>query len=158
MSPDKRYWHDQVGFNYRLTNLQAAVGVAQMERIDFFLERKDWLSKQYFNRLKGLKNVLLPKAIQDAHNSYWLYTIILNGSASKKRDAMIELLRANGIESRPVFYPLHLMPPYQKFAQPGIEYRNSSNASEGGISLPSSVDVTEEEIERICSLITSFLI
>jgi perosamine synthetase len=157
MSPERRYWHDEVGYNYRLTNIQAAIGLAQMEKIEFFVGRKRWIAEQYSKRLSNIEYLQLPVEKEDALNSYWMYTIVLLPPLTQKREEMINLLRQSGIESRPVFYPMHRMPPYERFGMEGESYNVSNGVSDGGICLPSSNDIEEIEIQRVCNVICSNL-
>ena len=78
MNPKKRYWHEVIGYNYRLTNLQAAIGVAQMERIDYFVQHKRDLARVYHQELKDIEEIRLPSEAKWAKSSYWLYTVLLN--------------------------------------------------------------------------------
>ena len=149
MSPEKRYWHNEVGFNYRLTNLQAALGVAQLEKVEDFIERKRWIANQYNEALKGSSLLNLPQDGGDIYNSYWLYTLVLNKEFSSKRDEVLNYLKAHGIEARPIFFPLDRMPPYKKYVGAGSQYPVSDWLSSCGISLPSSVTITQDEISRV---------
>lgn len=160
MSPDRRYWHDEIGFNYRLTNVQAAIGVAQLERVSFFVDRKRLIAKHYKNHLSGLEQLVLPGEPENAksQNSYWLYTIVLKPAYASMRDELIGLLGNSGIDARRVFYPMHQMPPYKRYASSGEVYENANCLSDGGISLPSSVSVSESEIQRVCSVIRSLFL
>lgn len=151
MSVARRYWHEEVGYNYRLTNIQAAIGVAQMEKVKTFVDRKRWIAEQYKRCLAGNDFIELPIEKFDTLNSYWLYTIILSANLAQSRDGIIKYLEQNGIESRPVFNPMHLMPPYKDFAISQSSYPVSTSVSERGISLPSFVKITEQEIEKICT-------
>lgn len=158
MSPDRRYWHQEIGYNYRLTNIQAAVGVAQLERIDFFVEKKRWIAGQYNIHLKDLQCLQIPSDVGEIYNSYWLYTVILLNEHAFMRNSLIDFLMRNGVESRPVFYPLHKMPPYLEFKNKNDLYSVSSYLSNGGISLPSSTLNSEADILRVCNLIRKFLL
>ncbi len=114
------YWHKMVGFNYRMTNLQAAVGVAQMERIYEMLDRRARLAAWYEEALAGLDDYLMRPGLRPGNgHAYWMYTIGLRPTASERRDEVVRLLAADGIEARPVFSPVHLMPPYH---QPGARF------------------------------------
>ena len=97
-----------------------------------------------------------PDGNQD-QNSYWLYTIVLAPEYVNRRDEILGLLKGHGIEARPVFFPMHRMPPYIKYGQAGEEYSSANHLSDGGISLPSSVSVTENEIKRVCAALRSVL-
>ena len=149
MSPNRRYWHDEMWFNYRLTNMQAAVGVAQLERVEYFVQQKRWIADRYAHYLGGVNNITLPNDCPKCINSYWLYTVILSTDFAGQRDNILASLKGKGIEARPVFFPMHKMPPYQAFGG-GSNYPISTSISSRGISLPSSVNTTEEEIEYIC--------
>jgi len=153
MSPNKRYWHNEIGFNYRLTNVQAAIGVAQLENINYIVTKKRWIALIYSKYLADMPFLLLPEDPSDyaeTFNSYWLYTVVLQPQKSHKRDEIIKRLLSNGIEARPVFFPLHRMPPYKKYSLPTNTYKSANLLADGGISLPSSVSITEEEIKYVC--------
>ena len=157
MSPDRRYWHEEVGYNYRLTNIQAAIGVAQLESVSLFVERKRWIAEQYNRYLRDIDYLQLPCEQGDVVNSYWLYTVVLLKPLTPKRNELIDLLTTSGIEARPVFYPLHRMPPYVKFSLAGNTYGVSEQLSDGGISLPTSITISEEDIKTICNILRSKL-
>lgn len=153
MDPARRYWHDEVGFNYRLTNLQAAIGCAQIERLDQFLERKRRLAERYVRRLSGLAEITLPATIEGLHNSYWMFSIIVDfASLGLDRDAFMARLSRAGIESRPLFYPMHVMPPYRAYAK-GAAYPVTDRLSANGLSLPSGVLLADEDIDYVCDVI-----
>ena len=146
MSRKQRYWHEEVGFNYRMTNLQGAIGCAQLERIDTFLEKRRWIKKQYNAGLAGLE-CTLPDDDPIADATLWLYTFLLpQGTKAVQRDQLIAYLAKHQIESRPIFYPMPEMPPYQEFSRPAP---NAASISERGISLPSFYSLTEEDIRRV---------
>ena len=152
MSLEKRYWHDVVGYNYRLTNMQAAIGVAQMERIEYFVQHKRNLAKAYHQALQNIEEIRLPLEAEWATSSYWLYTILLNDDSEIGRDDLIQRLLINGIEARPVFYPMHVMPPYAQFSGERSQ-KNTEIISRRGISLPSASTITENQILEIASVI-----
>ena len=156
MSPEKRYWHQEVGFNYRMTNLQAAIGVAQMEQLGGFLQKRKEMAGEYdkaFHAIAGVK----PQPLKDwAVSCHWLYTVLVDESTKQDRDDLIRKLLLNGIETRPTFYPLHVMPPYQKYAG-NRSFRNCQEVSRRGISLPSSVTIEISEIKNIARRIHSLL-
>lgn len=156
MSPDKRYWHDVIGYNYRLTNIQAAIGVAQMERIDYFVKHKRDLANAYHRALGSIEEIRLPSEAEWARSSYWLYTILLNDDIQIERDDLIQRLLMNGIEARPVFRPMHVMPPYSPFCGKQ-SFVNTELISRRGISLPSASTITESQIQEIASIIKSNL-
>ena len=157
MSRERRYWHSHVGYNYRLTNIQAAIGVAQLERVAEFVARKRWIAEQYRHRLSAVAALKLPGEYGDIVNSYWLYTVVLPRELAPRRDEIIGLMMRHGIEVRPVFYPIHRMPPYAPFIAAGQSFAASDAVSDAGISLPSGVGMREVDIERVCLVLTRLL-
>lgn len=156
MEKERRYWHAQVGFNYRLTNLQAAIGVAQYERLEDFVNAKRHIAKTYNEAFKASEMIQTPVELQDCVNSYWLYTFLIKKNATFTREELMDFMNQNGIETRPVFFPMHTMPPYTEFGNPE-ELQVSINVSKNGLSLPSSVNLTEVELTHICDTLISFL-
>lgn len=156
MTPGKRYWHDHIGFNYRLTNLQAAIGVAQIERLEDFINKKINIGKLYSKLLRSIDGIsLMPHSRINTVNSYWLYTIILEQNID--RDLIIQKLFEKGIESRPIFYPLHVMCPYVKFGKFG-KFDTSIKVSRSGLSLPTSINLKDEEIVYVVENLKNALI
>jgi perosamine synthetase len=155
MSKQKKYWHEHIGYNYRMTNLQAAIGVAQMERAEKFIEKKRKLAERYNSILSAYKGIILPSEASWAKNSYWLYTAIIDKKFGISRNELLSKLLKNGVETRPVFYPLHIMPPYKKYIRKNQNFENSIYVSENGISFPSSVTISETEINSIERIIHS---
>lgn len=156
MDPERRYWHTEVGFNYRMTNIQAAIGVAQLERIDDFISKKRWVASQYYQQLENIPSIKLPGEYGNVFSSYWLFTIELLGELASDRDELLRRLSLNGIEARRVFVPLHEMPPYHKYIRSEGGFSVSSKISNASISLPSSATISEAEIEAVCHVIKDF--
>jgi perosamine synthetase len=140
MEPGRRYWHPVLGFNYRLTNLQAALGVAQLEKLDEILAAKRRVTDRYAAGLRDLPGVTLPPEEPWARNVHWLYSILV-----EERDAVMDALDAAGIESRPFFTPLHQQPLYAT----GERLPVAESLAERGLSLPSAVTLSAGEIERV---------
>ena len=157
MSRERRYWHLEVGYNYRMTNVQAAIGVAQMERAAEFVARKRWIADQYRQRLSGLSELHLPGEFGDVVNSYWLYTVILSRQLAARRDDVLAQMTGSGVEVRPVFHPMHRMPPYLPFVSEGQQFPGSIAAADGGISLPTAVNMNESDIDKVCRVLTEVL-
>jgi perosamine synthetase len=157
MDPARRYWHQEVGYNYRLTNIQAAIGVAQLERIESFIARKAEIGAAYRSALSDREDLILPVARPGTTNVFWLYSIVVNPERSSMgRDDLMERLLLSGIETRPLFHPLHLMPPYRRYARFG-SYPNASWLSANGLSLPSAVTLKDAEIVHIADAIKRVL-
>lgn len=155
MSKEKRYWHDYVGFNYRLTNLQGAIGVAQFERLSEFVQAKRTLAKKYNAALSQYSFFQTPIEKENSTNSYWLYTFLINESAPFNRKDLVDYLNEKGVETRPVFFPLNIMPPYLEYAE-GDTFDISERVSNTGMSLPSAVNLSGVEIDYICDCLRAF--
>lgn len=155
MTPGKKYWHETVGYNYRLTNLQAAVGVAQMERFESILAKKINIAQTYSELLMDVSGIdSLPLKIDGVVHSNWLYTVML--APHIDRDRLINELLQYGIETRPVFYPLNEMPPYKNF-RASNDLKNSKNLSARGISLPTSLSITSLQIKYVVRVLQELL-
>ncbi len=153
MNPTKRYWHDEIGFNYRMTNLQAAIGVAQMTKLDKFIEMKRRLAGWYSTELAKCSNIILPPEMPWARSVYWMYSILIKGAGQEQRDSAIEKLEKAGIESRPVFFPLNTMPPYKSKKR----FRVAEKIGYSGVSLPSAVTLTREQVMYIANNLLSIV-
>jgi perosamine synthetase len=151
MNPDRRYWHDIIGFNYRMTNLQAALGVAQLQKIDRLINKKRNIAKTYEKLIKDLSSVTPAPEMPWAKSVYWLYSVLVNAPI---RDAIITNLEKKGIESRPFFYPSHLLPPYQS----NLKLPVSEELSARGLNLPSGTNLSENQITEIVEVIRATLI
>ncbi|MFH1721664.1 MAG: DegT/DnrJ/EryC1/StrS family aminotransferase [Candidatus Altiarchaeota archaeon] len=151
MSKDKRYFHPEIGYNYRMTNLQAALGVAQMERIDEFIENKRKNAQLYNSLLKDTKGITLPPEKSHVKNVYWMYSILIEDEFPLTKDELMKELKEKGIDTRPFFIPINLQPPYK--GQPVC--RVAEEISSKGMSLPSSTKLTKEQIFGIADVINS---
>jgi len=153
MKKDKRYRHAEIGFNYRMTNLQAAIWCAQLERIDDFIQIKRNNTKLYNELLKNINWITLPIEKGYAKSTYRMYTIFVDkDKLGMDRDTFIKTLKENWIDSRQVFYPLVDMPPYEQFWKKD-ELKISNQLSYSWLNLPSSTKLTKEKIEFICKTI-----
>jgi len=152
MKQNRRYWHDNIGYNYRMTNIQAALGVGQIERINSFIEKKRQIAKMYYDKLRNVNGIITQPEMPWAKNVYWLYSILVNYPSGRNRDKMIETLGRENVETRPFFYPVNIMPPYIKFGN-DAELKISQNLSISGLNLPSGTKITREDIEFICDLV-----
>ncbi|MBI5122700.1 DegT/DnrJ/EryC1/StrS family aminotransferase [Candidatus Roizmanbacteria bacterium] len=150
-SKKHKFYHTQVGHNFRFTNLQAAVGVAQLERIDQLIEMKITNAKYYIKQLKELETFIqLPDEKIWAKNTYWLFSIVIK--RPNFRDKLINYLADNSIETRPFFVPMNELPMFND----ADKYSTAKYLSENGICLPSGVTLKKKEIEFIVTKIKNF--
>jgi perosamine synthetase len=147
MPPERRYWHDEIGFNYRMTNMQAAVGVAQMERIDEFVARKRAIAARYAARLADVPGVTLAAERPGTTSVYWMIALLVEPPFPLDRDQLIVALRAAGIDSRPFFYPLDTLPPYMAATPRPV----AQSLSRRGLNLPSAPRLTDAQVDYICA-------
>lgn len=146
----RRFMHSEVGFNYRMTNLQAALGCAQLEKIEEVIENKRRVARLYTEQLSGLPEVQVPAEKPYAKSVYWMYHIVLRGFEQKYRDLVMQLLAERGIETRPAFIPYNLQEIFIRdgLTQPGF-CPVANRIAEGGFYLPSSGSLTEEDIRCV---------
>jgi perosamine synthetase len=149
MEPGRRYWHPVIGYNYRMTNIAAAIGLAQMERVDEALQTRWRIAGWYRAHLAPLasKLTMLPEESW-ARAVYWLVTVLLTHGGEAERDAVMLRLDADGIETRPVFYPMHIQPPHRDDAH---AYPCATSGAARGINLPTHARLTEDDVKRICA-------
>jgi len=149
-SPAKRYWHDYVGFNYRMTNLQAALGVAQLERLDEVIAHRRRLFDWYGEQLAGIEGISLQGSVPDTRSVYWMIAVCIDKWKSyDQRDAAAKELAEAGIETRPMFYPLNEMPACAEFPH-APDLNVSARIARSGIMLPSGPTLTENDVSYIC--------
>jgi perosamine synthetase len=148
MSKSKRYWHNEIGYNYRLTNIQAALGVAQLERIDELLNKRISIYERYYKNFSKINIFQLNRTSKFRNVSFWSICLEIQNFNRKKRDALIIGLKEKNIDSRPYFYPISDMPMY--------EISNTKIAHkiyQKGIYLPIFHDLKNSEIDYICETI-----
>jgi len=151
MDPQRRYWFPVIGYNYRMTNIQAAIGLAQMEQIGARLAERRQVAESYARYLEPLRDYLsLPVERGWVRHSFWMYTVALRDSVKLTRDEFMAGLAEAGIETRPVFYPMHLLPPYQESAE---RYPIAEDVARRGISLPTHSLLTEKDIRYIADCV-----
>ena len=153
--PARKYWFPVIGFNYRMTNIAAAIGLAQMERVDHHLAERRRVVAGYHARLKGLENrLILPTVSPDCEHAFWMYTVLLREGGEARRDAVRAALEAEGIETRPVFHPMHLLPPH---ADPTLDAPNAEWASARGLNLPTHGRLADADLDRIAAALARAL-
>ncbi len=152
---ERRYIHEDIGWNFRMSNIQAAVGLAQLEQIDKFILRKKRIGELYTELLKGFSDLQLPVDKTDyAENIYWVYPVVLKeGLGFDAAEAMRRLLNKN-IGTRHFFWPMHLQPVFQKMGLFKNEiYPVSEKISKFGFYIPCGLAITDDQIERVAKVI-----
>jgi perosamine synthetase len=146
----REYWHDAIGYNYRMTNICAAIGLAQLEKIDEILSKKHQIANWYNEALKGTQYELHIESENVVH-SYWMCTVLIPEGID--RHALKVFLMENGIETRPMFYPIHTMPIYsQKYEK----HQVAEGLARRGMNLPSYPGLGKEDINEIVAVIMQY--
>ena len=147
MSKDRKYYHEVIGFNYRMTNMQAAIGVAQLEHLDKILEWRYEIEEKYRHIFENISQIQMQRNdLPDRKKIPWLVSVLVD---EKVRDTVIEKLKYHNIDARPFFTPLSEMPIYRQYARKCVKSRKISKR---GINLPTMFEVDEVKIEKIASV------
>jgi perosamine synthetase len=150
------YIHNEIGYNYRLSNIQSAMGVAQLELLEDFVEAKRAIADRYRNAFQALQGITPMPAQPATTPAYWLYTILLSpGTALEERQGIIRALNNQGIGSRPLWRPIHGLPPYSSCQSYHVE--TSMDLYHRAVSLPSSAGLTEPDQQRSIDSLKSVL-
>jgi perosamine synthetase len=157
--PHKRFVHERLGWNLRMTNMQAALGLAQLERVDEFVARKRKMGRRYTELLAGLDGVQLPLSQTDyADNIYWVYGVVLDESIGFDAEEAMKWLSDRGVGTRPFFCPMHLQPILRKMGLFENEiYPNSERIYRQGLYIPSGLAVTETQIKRGAKMVQDLM-
>jgi perosamine synthetase len=153
-SPQKRFLHTDIAFNYRMTNIQAAVGVAQLEEIDRFIEIKKEMAASYKTLLEDVEGLTLPVEKEWARNVYWMYTVLIEREFGLSRDDLMRRLREEGVDTRTFFIPVHHQPVFQKLKNfNSLSFPVAEEISRKGLYLPSGLALSQNQIEDVCRII-----
>lgn len=147
--PERRYWFPVIGYNYRMTNLQAAIGLGQLEQLASFLAVRDEIEAWYREELTGLPGVILPAPASHERTVCWLFSVVLADCGQEERDGVMEFMRGEAVDTRPFFAPLHTLPPYRGLPGLGSDSVAQSLGARG-VSLPTWVGMTRDHVRRIC--------
>lgn len=152
---EKRFVHSELGFNFRMTNLQAAVGLAQVERLDEFIGRKRTMGALYDELLSGVAGIQLPVSVTSyAENIYWVYGIVLQDEIPADADRIMRLLGRRGVATRPFFWPMHEQPVFNDLGLfTGERYPVAERISRRGFYLPSGMALCPEDVKRVASIL-----
>lgn len=145
MDPARRYWFPILGYNYRMTNIEAAIGLAQLEKAAWHLQKREQVASWYRAGLEGVEGVSLQQEMDWGRSSHWMVSVLLGGGID--RDAVMHALLASGIETRPFFIPMHRLPIYESIIED--PFLNADSISRRGINLPSGASLDEKAVERV---------
>ncbi|MFO0988034.1 MAG: DegT/DnrJ/EryC1/StrS family aminotransferase [Alphaproteobacteria bacterium] len=147
--PERHFWHEYLGFNYRMTNLQAAVGLAQTERLGEIVEHRRRLRALYDERLRAIPGLDLPGEDKGARSVFWMYAVRIGAAFGASRDGLRRQLAARGIETRTFFVPIHIQPVYfDRFR--GRRFPVAESLCRHGLYLPTSEALEERDVDWIC--------
>lgn len=151
----KRFVHDELGFNFRMTNMQAAVGVAQFEQLEKFIQKKRFIGNLYTEELKGIEILQLPlQSTIYSENIYWVYGIVLKKEFGMDAEAVMKLLAEKGIGTRPFFYPMNKQPVFTKMELfRGESFPVSEYLGDYGFYIPSGLGITEDQVLRVSKVL-----
>lgn len=157
-SPKKRFLHTELAFNYRLTNLQAALGLAQLEEVKKYLKIKRQMADFYQEKLKNINGLILPKEKRGVKSVYWMYAVLVEKAFPLTKNQLVKKLAENGIETRDFFIPVHQQPAFRKMGLfKDEEYPVAERLSKIGLYLPSGLGNTKAEIKKVCQVILSIV-
>ena len=151
---DRRFYHEELGFNFRMTNVQAALGLAQMERIEELIAKKRWIGQEYTKRLQGISGLQLPVVEPWARNIYWMYGVVVAEETGIDARALAQKLTERGVETRPFFWGMHEQPVFRNRGW----FRNESypvteRLSRRGLYLPSGMALSEEQLAHVATAV-----
>lgn len=151
-SPKKKYWQIEVAYSFHMSNLQASLALAQLERIEEFVNKKNQIFKWYKNKLSKVDGISMNPDKLGTRSNKWMSSIIFNKKFRYSRDVLIKKLRENLIDSRPFFYPVSMFPIYKEQNTPVAHHLGLN-----GINLPSGVNLKKEQVDYICSVLIKLL-
>lgn len=156
--PERRFYHTELGHNYRMTNIQAAIGLAQIEDIESRLTHKRWMAQSYTERLQNLAELELPSEKPWAKNVYWMYGVVLDESSGMNAIEFAQQLKSMGVETRPFFLGMHEQPVFHaRGLFIGELYPVSERIARQGLYLPSGSTLTENQVDIVSNTLIKIL-
>lgn len=156
MDPNRKYWFPTVGYNYRLTNVASAIGLAQLEKIDWHLERRQQIATWYREFLADVPGLAWQPEKEWARHVWWLFTVVMDEDIPVGRFDALAGLKARGVEGRQIVYPIHQLPPYQDPAH-ADRFPVAERTVERGLHLPTWSGLTREQVGRVCDSLVECL-
>ena len=157
---DRMFWNTEVAYKYKMSSMQAALGLAQLERIDELIERKRQQFEWYKRELVGVEGIALNAEPEGTHNAFWMVTVVLDPKLGLNKTQLMEHLGKHGIDTRPFFHPLSSIPAYEDSEQAQIARQRNKIAyrvSPYAINLPSALSLGCEEIQFVCNRLREIL-
>jgi perosamine synthetase len=149
--PERRFFHEEMGYNFRITNLQAALGLAQVERIDQIVSKKQWMLREYNRRLDNFEGIKLQTQEPWTRSICWMYGILVTEQLGMGAEAVAKKLATRGVETRPFFLGMHEQPAFHKRGLFLNEhYRVAERLARQGLYLPSGIALTESQLDQVC--------
>ena len=158
VDPSKRYWHTEVAYNYRMTNMQAAVGLGQLENVEWHLKKRKEVAGLYQKYLAELVTdgmIIVQEVPEEATHVYWMNSVVLTDKVKVNRDEVMARMEKKAIEMRPLFYPMHIMPPYK---DPSVHFPIAERIAARGFNLPSHAGIGEEQVQYIVNVLKESMI
>jgi perosamine synthetase len=156
MDTERRYWFPVVGYNYRMMNIPAAIGLAQLERAGWHMGRRREIAAHYKRLLDDISGLDWQTERAYARHAYWMFTVLVGDEAVDYRDDLMARLHEEGVETRPVFYPVHSLPPYRESAH-GEEFPVAESLARRGVSLPTWAGLSRDDQSYICERLRACL-
>jgi perosamine synthetase len=153
---DRTFWHPVIGYNYRMTNIEAAIGLAQLERLEENLARRREIVAAYRSSLATVEGITFQGSSEGTESASWLVGVTLPVRSAAERDRVAARLRDSGIETRPFFYPIHTMPPYADSDVGTLAV--SEDLSRRGLCLPTWFGLTDDDIDYVAARLTDALL
>jgi len=157
---EKMFWNAEIAYKYKMSSLQAALGLAQLERVNELVGRKRRIFDWYNSELGKIEGMTLNYEPPHTKHAYWMVTVILNEKFGLEKEKLMAHLSQKGISSRPIFYPLSSLPAYERFPQAKHAKENNMNAyriSPYGLNLPCSLGITKDQVRYVCDTLRSIL-
>ncbi len=149
------YIHHEIGYNYRLTNLQAAVGLAQLEMLPAFVQKKQAIARRYSAAFASLEGLTLPGQASWSTSTFWLYTVLVDESRGKNSRELMKVLADQGIQTRPLWHPLHTLKPFKDAY--AFKITITDQLYRQALSLPSSVALSEADQDKVIAAVTDYI-
>lgn len=156
MDPQRRYWHPIIGYNYRMTNVAAAIGLAQLEQVEWQLERRREVVTWYREYLRDAPSITWQCEQEWARHVWWMFTVVLGNDCTEACGEIIAHLQERGIETRPVVHPLHTLPPYLDSSQ-GESFPVAEHIARCGINLPTWAGLNREDVRYVCDSLLNYV-